>query len=439
VTVPDPSDPSIPAGASIPAGHGRARPFRVLLLLAGCLACCVLAVSCTSDSDRSTAAPRTSARPRPTAPTTTSTPTTTAAPPNPIPGMPADPDPANVYAATTAGQMSPAVAGAKPLVYVPDDGDGQVWVIDQATYAVVGKYRVGKVIQHVVPSYDLRTLYANANGSNQLVPFDPATGRPGRPINVDAPYNLYFTPDGREAVVMAERHNRIDFYDPATWHRLHSTDVPCSGRDSRRYGGVNHADWSADGRYFIATCEFAGRLIKVDTLTGAVIGTLDLGPMSQPQDCRVTPDGKTFFVADMMDGGVHVIDGPTFTATGFIPTGDGAHGIYPSRDTRLAYVSNRGHTSMHRPGGGTISVIDFATRQVVATWVIPGGGSPDMGGVSADGTKLWLSGRYDNVVYVFDTTSGQLVRKIPVGREPHGLAVFPQPGRYSLGHTGNYR
>jgi hypothetical protein len=28
---------------------------------------------------------------------------------------------------------------------------------------------------------------------------------------------------------------------------------------------------------------------------------------------------------------------------------------------------------------------------------------------------------------------------IPVGRGPHGLAVFPQPGRYSLGHTGIFR
>ncbi len=61
-----------------------------------------------------------------------------------------------------------------------------------------------------------------------------------------------------------------------------------------------------------------------------------------------------------------------------------------------------------------------------------------MGNVSADGRTLWLSGRYDNVVYVFDTTSGD-VRTIAVGKEPHGLTVWPQPGRYSLGHTGNLR
>ena len=61
-----------------------------------------------------------------------------------------------------------------------------------------------------------------------------------------------------------------------------------------------------------------------------------------------------------------------------------------------------------------------------------------MGGVSADGSKLWLSGRYDDVVYVIDTDTGA-VKQIKVGAEPHGLTVWPQPGRYSLGHTGNLR
>ena len=56
----------------------------------------------------------------------------------------------------------------------------------------------------------------------------------------------------------------------------------------------------------------------------------------------------------------------------------------------------------------------------------------------ADGKRLWLSGRYDNVVYVIDTATGEVVT-IPVGKEPHGLTVWPQPGRYSLGHTGNMR
>jgi YVTN family beta-propeller protein len=159
-----------------------------------------------------------------------------------------------------------------------------------------------------------------------------------------------------------------------------------------------------------------------------------------PQDIRVSPDGSTFFVADMMVDGVFVVDGSSFKETGFIKTGKGTHGLYPSRDGKKLYVANRGSNRVFAaPGGqGSVSVIDFATQKVEATWPIPGGGSPDMGNVSDDGKQLWLSGRFDNKIYVFDTLTGK-VTILPAGREPHGLTLWPQPGRYSLGHTGNMR
>jgi DNA-binding beta-propeller fold protein YncE len=146
---------------------------------------------------------------------------------------------------------------------------------------------------------------------------------------------------------------------------------------------------------------------------------------------RLSPDGTTFFVADMASNGVHEIDGEQLRVAGFIPTGRGAHGLYFSRDSKFMYVSNRDE--------GTIGVIDVRARTVAATWTIPHGGSPDMGGVSADGKVLWLSGRYNAEVYAFDTADGHLLARIPVSKGPHGLCVFPQPGRYSLGHTGNMR
>jgi DNA-binding beta-propeller fold protein YncE len=342
----------------------------------------------------------------------------------------------NVYSETAPGDISAAVAGAQAYVYVPSNDDGSVTVIDQATMAIVDHYRVGKLVQHVVPSWDLKTLYANASGSNQLVPIDPATGKRGAGIRVDAPYNLYFTPDGARAVVMAERKNRIDYYDPHTWKRVQSVRVPCKG--------VNHADWSADGRWFLVTCEFSGQLLKVDTGTGAVIGTIALEAGAMPQDVRLAPDGSKFYVADMAHAGLWIVDGDGTRVVGSIATGVGAHGIYPSRDGTQMYVSNRGRLMgderrRSRPGDGSVSVIDPAHDTVVATWSIPDGGSPDMGGVSADGRLLWLSGRYDAEVYAFDTTTGVLAGRIKVPRGPHGLCVFPQPGRYSLGHTGNYR
>ena len=353
------------------------------------------------------------------------------------PGMPPVPDPANLYSETTAGKLSPAVQGALERVYVPNVSSNDVYVIDPRTFEVIDRFKVGFNPQHVVPSYDLKTLWVtnNAEGTTKgsLTPIDPLTGKPGELIAVDDPYNMYFTPDGKSAIVVAEAHKRLDFRDPHTMALQYSIDVPGCG-------GINHSDTSIDGRYAIFTCEFSGGLAKIDLENRKVLGYLKLSKGGMPQDIRISPDGKAFFVADMRADGVFVIDGEAFKEIGFIHTGMGTHGLYPSRDGTKLYAANRGSHMIHgRKGGpGSVSVIDFATRKVVANWPIPGGGSPDMGNVSADGKWLWLSGRYDNVVYAFDTASGA-AKKIAVGTEPHGLAVWPQPGRYSLGHTGNMR
>jgi YVTN family beta-propeller protein len=376
-----------------------------------------------------------------------------------LPGMPPVVDPANLYSESAAGHLSPAVADALPRVYVPTVQSNEVYAIDPGTLKVVDRFPVGPEPQHIVPSWDLKTLWVNNNGrrgsEGSLTPIDPKTGKPGPAIPVEDPYNLYFTPDGRNAIVVAERLKQLDFRDPQEMALQQSLPTPqCSG--------VNHADFSIDGKYAIFTCEFSGGgLIKVDMVNKKVVGHLRLqrGGIAEnlptpearpsdaafcgsemPQDIRVSPDGKVFYVADMVADGVFLVDGDAFKQIGFIPTGIGAHGLYPSRDGTQLYVTNRGsHTPKGRwRGPGSVSVIDFATRAVVANWPIPGGGSPDMGNVSADGKVLWLSGRYDNVVYAIDTTS-DAVTIIPVGVEPHGLTVWPQPGRYSLGHTGNMR
>jgi len=355
-----------------------------------------------------------------------------------VPGMPPVVDPANLYSETAAGKLRPDVAAAPPRIYVPNRRSNDVSVIDPEMMKVVDRFPVGVNPQHVVPSWDLKTLWVTNNAERRtdgsLTPIDPRTGKPGKSVPVDDPYNMYFSPDGASAIVVAEAFRRLDFRDPQTMALQSSLSVP-------QCAGINHAEFSIDGRYAIFTCEFGGgRLAKIDMVARKVLGYLKLSKGGMPQDIRISPDGKVFFVADMRADGVFVIDGESLTEIGFIATGKGSHGLYPSRDGTQLYVANRGSNEVFAaPGGkGSVSVIDFATRSVVATWPIPGGGSPDMGNVSADGKLLWLSGRFDDVVYAFDTTTGA-VQKVKVGTEPHGLTVWPQPGRFSLGHTGNLR
>jgi YVTN family beta-propeller protein len=311
-------------------------------------------------------------------------------------------------------------------------------VVDQRTRKIVRVLHAGYLSQHVVPSYDLRRLVVNSSAADELTLIDPRTARERRTIAVTRPYNLYFTPDGKRAIVMVEQHDTVRFADPHTFRTV--DDVTPRG-----CRGPNHADFSGNGRFFVVTCEFSGELVKISTLRHRVLGVLRLDPMpmsphaspnarmgmSMPQDIRLSPDGRTFYVADMGTNELRLIDAATFRQRRVIGLPSHPHGLYPSRDGTELYISDR--------GAGKVSVLDFATNRIVDTWTIPGGGSPDMGGVSADGSMLWLSGRYDGVVYGFRTRTGKLVARIPVGGSPHGLAVWPQPGRYSLGHTGNMR
>jgi YVTN family beta-propeller protein len=338
-------------------------------------------------------------------------------------GVPPLLDPHDVYAADRPGMLAAAVRDFPPRVYVPNSASNTVSVIDPRTYKVIDRFPVGALPQHVTPSYDLKTLWVDNDAGNSLTPIDPATGRPGKPVPVADPYNLYFTPDGRFAIVVAERLQRLDFRDPHTMRLHRSLRVPCPG--------VDHMDFTADGRRLLASCEFGHRLVEVDVARETVVGSVALRAGAMPQDVKLSPDGHVFYVADMMSGGVWLIDARNLRKVGFIATGMGAHGLYASRDSRHLYVSNRDE--------GSVSVISFARRRVVRKWRLPGGGSPDMGGVSADGSVLWLSGRYNADVYAISTRSGRLLARIPVGNGPHGLCVYPQPGRYSLGHTGVFR
>ena len=340
-----------------------------------------------------------------------------------LPGMPPILNAKDIYSADAPNRLSPVVKNFPARIYVPNSSSNTVTVIDPATYKVLDTFPVGRQPQHVTPSYDLKTLWVLNDKGNSLTKINPATGKPEETIRVSDPYNMYYTPDGKYAIVVAERRKHLNFLDASTMQLHHSLQVPCKG--------VDHIDFSADGTYFIASCEFEGSVIKVDVQAQKVMGQLRLEPKGMPQDVKLSPDGAVFYVANMHAGGVHLLDGDSFRQIDFIPTGRGAHGLYVSRDSRYLFVSNRGE--------GSVSLIEFQRRKAVEKWKIPGGGSPDMGGLSADGRVLWLSGRYNSEVYAIDATHGNLLARIPVGREPHGLCVYPQPGRYSLGHTGIFR
>ena len=343
-------------------------------------------------------------------------------------GMPPVLDKKDIYAADRPNQYSNVVKNFPQIAYVPNHTSNTLTEISIKTMKFLATYPMKRGPQHVVPSWDLKTLWVNNNSGNYLTPINPANGKPGKPIYVHDPYNLYFTPNGKYAVVMAESDKQIVFRDPHTMAIKKVVPVACRG--------LNHADWTADGNYFVTTCEFTGQLIWVNTAKMKVekyasIPRTHTKLIPMPQDVKISPDGSTFYIADMMSDGVWTMPANHFGQFGFIPTGVEAHGLYVTRDSKTMLITNRGE--------GSVSILRFSDNKIIAKMKIPGSGSPDMGGITGDGKQFWVSGRYNNVVYIFDLVNRKFLKAIKVGKEPHGLALYPQPGRYSLGHTGILR
>ncbi|MBA3474335.1 MAG: YncE family protein [Rubrobacter sp.] len=325
----------------------------------------------------------------------------------------------NVYAATMTSEVKESLAGLPERVYVPNVVENSITVIDPATFQIVDSYQVEQLPYHITPSWDMSQLLVNNEESSTFTVIDPETGRPSDTVSAPFPYNFYYTPDGETAIVVVERLQTLEFRDTETWELQGSVYIP--------WPGVDHLDFSKDGDYFLASSEWSGVVSKVDVEKMELVDYVEVGAL--PIDIKLSPDGEVFYVADQGTMGVHVIEPEEMKEIDFIPTGEGAHGLQVSRDTKSLYVSNRLE--------GTVSVIDFETRKVTDKWVT--GGTPDMFQLSPDGRQLWVSGRYDGAVYVIDTRNGELLSTIYTGAQPHGLAYFPNPGRFSLGHNGVYR
>jgi len=325
----------------------------------------------------------------------------------------------SVIPASAAEEGKSALGRYPERVYVPTARANKLHVIDPKTFKIIATYDVGKEPHHVTPSWDLTRLYVTNTAGDTLSEIDPQTGTITRTFPVIDPYNLYFTPDGRMAISVAERFKRLDFLDLKTWKRIKSVAV--------KWAGVDHMAFARDGSYLVASCEWSGRIVKVDLNKLELVADMAVGKL--PIDVVRPPRQNLMFIADQGVHGVFVVDPDAWKMIEFIPTGRGAHGILLSRDETQLYVSNRLE--------GTISVLDIATRKVVAKWKT--GGSPDMGQLSPDGKQLWISNRYHSSVMALDTTTGQVIARIPTEKEPHGLTYFPTSrGTHSVGHNGVY-
>ena len=302
-----------------------------------------------------------------------------------------------LLAATSVNAAPPGLAIAL------NSADGTISLIDTETYKVIGKAPVCKEPHHLMPTPDDKSLIVACSASNQLVFFDPLTGKEQRRIrDISDPYQLGYSPDRKLFVATSLRLDRVDIYDSADFKlkaRLHAPRTP------------SHMAFDAAGDYVFITLQDSNEVMAINLKTLKKEWVMPVGPT--PAGIVMSPDNRYLLVAIMGEGYVEVIDWRTQKTVKKIPTDTAAHNLHPRGDGRHYFVSNRAVS------GGSISLLDTQTMTVVEKYDVPGG--PDDMEVRADGKELWATARFGRRVQVFDLATTTLKTSIPVGSSPHGV------------------
>ena len=297
-----------------------------------------------------------------------------------------------------------STAQAAP-VFVLNSLDADVSVIDPADWREIRRIPTGKEPHHLYMTPDEKSvIVANALGDT-LTFIDPRSGDVQKTIRgVIDPYHLRFSPDMKWLVTAGNRLQHVDLY---RWNGAELTLV------KRIPTGKTPSHIYIDSKSTVAyvTMQDSDELVAVDLAKQDIRWRIKTGPM--PADVFGTPDDKTLLVGLTGSDAAEVFDvsGPTPKSVRRIQTGAGAHAFRAAGDKRHVYLSNR--------VANTVSKIDLATLNVVATYAAPGG--PDCIEVLAGGRYLLVTSRWAKKLTVIDTETREVVRQIKVGKSPHGV------------------
>ena len=304
-----------------------------------------------------------------------------------------------------ASQMA-AHAG---LAIALNSADGTISLIDTDTYKVTGKINVCKEPHHLMPTPDDKSLIVACAASNQLVFFDPVTGKEQRRVrDISDPYQLGYSPNRKWFVATSLRLDRVDIYDPADFRLIARLPAPKA---------PSHLAFDDASQFVFVTLQDSNEVMAISLPTQKIAWVMPVA--ATPAGIVMSPDNRYLLVASMGEGVVEVIEWRARRSVRKVATATAAHNLQPKGDGRHFYVSNRSID-------GSISLLDTQTMSVVEKYDVPGG--PDDMMVRADGKELWATARFARKVQVVDLVSKQLKLSIPVGSSPHGVFFLNHAG-----------
>jgi len=332
-----------------------------------------------------------------------------------------------------AGCGSRAAPRAEAKLYISDEENGVVVVVDLGAARVVASIPVGKRPRGLKLSRDNKLLYVALSGSprggpgvdeSKLPPADRsadgigvvdlAKGALVRTIESGQdPETFDLSPDGNTLYVSNEESAELAVVDLASGKirgRAHVGNEP---------EGVTV---TPDGKLVFVTSEGSNEVTAVDTQTLAVVAHVPTGP--RPRSIAFTPDGRTGFVTNENNASLTVVDVAASKPAGDIklhlaspmPAGPRPMGTALSPDGKLLYVSTG--------RGGSVSIVDVASRQQVRS--IDGVGDRPWGiAVSADGTHLYTANGSSHDVSIVNIETGNVDKRVALGGLPWGVVVGP--------------
>jgi YVTN family beta-propeller protein len=293
--------------------------------------------------------------------------------------------------------LAPRLAAAKGLAFVLNSADATITEIDVSSQKVVRTVPVLREPHHMALTPDGKSLLVGDTSGNAIFYLDPDTGAVQRQIVAADPYQLQFSPNRKYLTVTGLARDQIDIYDAASMHLLHRISLPRSM--------PSHINYLPDSSRVFVSLQQSNKLIAIEPESGRIVWNTDVGR---------TPAGVLWNDGHLLVGiydGAYIaqVDPADGHVLRRIATGRGAHNMFVTPDGKTIYVTNR--------IDGTISVIDPHTLDKLRDLRIPGG--PDDIDFGPDG-KLWTALRWQHAVAVVDPVTGDFT-KIPVGRSPHGI------------------
>lgn len=305
---------------------------------------------------------------------------------------------------------SPAMA---QTVYVSNEKDNTLSVIDAKTMEVKDTLKVGKQPRGILLSPDGAKLYICASSDDAIQVLDTATNKlvHNLPSGED-PETFALSPDGKRLYVANENSNGVTVIDVDKRSVVKQFDV-----------GVEPEGMavSPDGKIAVNTSETTSMVHWVDTATNTVIDNTQVG--QRPRVAVFTKDGSQLWVSSEIGGTVSVIDVASHKVVrtiGFAVQGVPKDKVQPvgirlAKDGSVAFVA--------LGPANHVAVVDPKTFEV-KSYILVGKRVWQMA-FTPDETQLYTTNGISGDVTVIDVASRTAVKTVKVGRYPWGVAIKP--------------